>query len=302
MISSVYLIFVGFFGLFLGSYSALANTALAIPSSACACDLNQRDEYEGPNQIAFGFFEGQCLDTCRFRRSILVGPNPRTPETRRAVLTNFMHNGAYWKAEIPLSHVESVRVGFEEFMPGIFHVFLLFQFPDRKPVTLSSQVLPQGRASRTKVPDLIISPEGIPPREGKYNFLDAFLERYPVGLRTLSKQQMIHWSVETLKHKVRLFDLNLSPPQREELLRTALYTVDAQSFQTKYKLFTNNCATSVLDLIDSVVKPDVARYPVYGEVLYSIERALPIAGPIGTLQVFLTRNLITESSEHPMHD
>lgn len=274
---------------------------LAVPSHACACDLNQKDNLEGPSQIAFGTFAGQCVDTCRFRRSMVVGPNPRVAATKTAVITNYMHDGSYWKAHIPLTKVDSVEVGFEEFMPGIFHVFLLFQFPEKAPVLLDSQIRHE-RPAQARVNNLVISPEGIPPRDGKYNFFDAFMERYPVGIRTLSKQQVIHWSVDTLKHKVRVFDLNLGPSQRQDLLRMALFTVDQNSFRTKYRLFTNNCATSVLDLIDSVVKPDVNRYPVYADFLYTIERALPIAGPIGTLKVFLTRNLISESSGRSILD
>jgi hypothetical protein len=289
------------FAVALSRDATAANSDLAVPAAACTCDLNQKDKYEGPNQIAFGAFAGQCLDTCRFRRSIVLGANPWAPDTRKAVITNFMHDGSYWKAQVPLTTVESVEVGFEEFIPGVFHVFLLFQFPERSPVRLDPQIHRE-HSLPTRVHNLVISPEGIPPRDGKYNFLDAFMERYPVGIRTLSKQQVIHWSVDTLKHKVQVFALKLDPQQRQELLRSALHTVATRSFQTKYRLFTNNCATSVLDLIDSVVKPDVTRYPVYADFLYAIERALPIAGPIGTLKVFLTRNLINEGSGRSILD
>jgi|GEM_PF-6643512 len=281
-------------------FACVAGAAdLAVPSPQCRCDPGTTDKLEGPGQINFGAYLGTCFDTCRFRKSVVLAP--RSPKLARSetLLSNYMHRGAYWTARVPVGHVKNVQVGFEEFMAGIYHVFLIFQFNEKSEVVLS----PQGRSGQpVRTSSLVISPEGIPPQGGKYNLVDAYLERYPIGIRALSTEQVIEWSVEKLKHKVRVYDLNLTASQSNELLKLAIESLGQKSFQVKYGLLSNNCATNVLDMIDSVVQPDTVKFPIYYSLVYRIERALPIAGPLGTFKIFLSRNLISDPAGRPISD
>ncbi|NJM10355.1 MAG: DUF4105 domain-containing protein [Bdellovibrionaceae bacterium] len=276
-------------------------TNLVIESADCICDLDKNDKLAGPAQINFGTFAGQCVDSCRFRKSIRLRPKTPVVGVNEASVTisNFMHDNTYWKAKIPVSKVESVDVGFEEFRPGIFHVFLLFHFPKDNQIALYPQG-DQNRRSPKRISTLVISPEGIPPKKGAYNLIDAFMERYPIGIRMLSKDQVISWSITKLKHSVETFNLLITAEQVREILRHGLARSDQNSFNIKYGLFSNNCATNVVDLIDAVVKPETSKAPLYFSFLYPFERALSIAGPVGTFKILYSRNLIQPDSGRPI--
>ncbi len=273
--------------------SPLATAELAVPSPDCQCDDTGTDLLEGPNKFNFGAFTGQCVDTCRYRKSIPLAPLKKNSDSVR--LSNYLHEGKYWTAQVSKDGLKKVQVAFEEFMPGVFHVFLIFEFVDKNSVYLTPQV--GERAGQTvKISNLVISPEGIPPKAGKYNLVDAYMERYPIGIRTMSRQQVILWSVEKLKHKVEVFDLKLSSVQATALLNSALESLTSKSFKVRYGLLSNNCATSVLDYIDAVIKPEAERFPLYYSWLYPLERALSIAGPFGTRKILMSRNLIETKS------
>lgn len=274
---------------------------LIVPSALCRCDANQSDKLEGPGQINFGAYNGVCLDTCRFRKSVVLAQTGLKSLVQETLLSNYMHAGQYWKASIPGGVVKNVQVAFEEFLPGISHVFLIFSFDEKYPVRLKAQG-PAAKIKNATLNNLVISPEGVPPKAGKYNLADAYFGRYPIGIRALSREQVIEYSVETLKHKVLVYDLALDSVQANELLRLSIDLITQKSFQMKYGLLSNNCATQILDMIDTVVAPDISRYPIYYGWFYRFERALPIAGPLGTLPIFLSRHLIGDPVGRPIVD
>lgn len=271
--------------LFLALPIFAAAADLAVPSPECSCDASIEDQFENPMKFTFGAFEGKCVDACRYRKSAIVKPNE---------FSNFLHLERYWKARVPVEHAERVSVGFEEFMPGIYHVFLVFQFPQSNPVVLSPQ---DGKGPRQRITTLVISPEGVPPKEGKYNFVDAYLGRYVTGVRLLSRDEVIRWSVQKLKHKVSLYSMQIPKEKAVELLKAGLQFGQQYSFRQVYSLLSNNCATNTLDLVDKVLKPEAHEFPIYYGWFYPVERSLPIAGPFGTLKVFMSRNLILPQPE-----
>lgn len=258
---------------------------LAVPASTCKCESLSADRDTGPSQINFGHFAGKCFDTCRFRKSEI------SKIKNEIGISNVLHEGKYWKARIYEGNVENAQIGFEEFRPGISHIFISFHF--KKPITLSSQSDPSAPVT---VQDLVISPEGIPPKDGTYNLIDAFLNRYPIGIRVLSRSQMMEWAVGIKGHPVKMFDLNLDLKQKNQLLIHSLDLVAKSSFKEQYALFSNNCATKVGDLIDAVLVPDM-HTPTYMKLFYSWERSLPVAGPIGTLKFLSSRNLIKPEAD-----
>lgn len=275
---------------------------LVISADHCACDPFAKDKLENPSQFNFGTFTGQCVDSCRFRRSDLMAFNSPAllkNKSNTIFLSNFQHEGSYWKAKFNLNQVQAADVGFEEFLPGIFHVFLVFYFPKDNPILL----YPQNKNKHTqplKIYDLVLSPEGVPPKNGKYTLYDAYMNRYLISIRVLSKSEVINWSVKTKKHKVNLYTLSLKQSEVADVLRYGLLTGQKDSLQTKYDLFSNNCATSTLDFIDAVIKPDSSDLPLYYSLFYPLERSLSVAGPIGTMKVFLSRKLINGEGR-PLH-
>ncbi len=113
---------------------------------------------------------------------------------------------------------------------------------------------------------------------------------------------MVSWSITNLKHRVEIYNLRITDEQAREILRNGLIYGEQKSFSVKYGLFSNNCATNVLDIIDAVIKPETAKYPIYFNLIYPIERALPSSGPLGTFQILQSRNLIGVNSGRSMVD
>lgn len=278
------------FLLFTFSAHHVSSENLVVPAEHCACNPGSEDKFEDPSKFNFGAYSGQCVDSCRYRRSVFLKLDDTiNSEKESVVVSNLMHEDGYWTAEIPLSRAERAEVGFEEFMPGVFHVFLVFHFPKEHPVLLYPQ---KKKSSLKRVFEIILSPEGIPPKEGKYNLFDAYMERYLIGMRLLSKEQMVEGSVKKLKHKVTIYPLQLEQIGIREVLLVGLQSVQKETFRKKYGLFSNNCATNTLDFIDKVVKPEIEEFPIYYHFFYALERSIPVAGPLGTFRVFLSRNLI----------
>lgn len=259
--------------------------------SSCTCKALAGDELENPIKFNFGAFSGQCIDSCRFRKSVLLSPQ----DDSTMVFSNFMHNGEFWKIKVHPDGISQARIGFEEFMPGIFHVFLIFDFDKNRPLILESQIKTHSPKPQT-VSSLVFSPEGVPAREKKYNFFDAYLNRYVVGHRLLSAEQVFQYSVVHLKHKVTTYPLKLSKPQLNQLITEALKTVHNDSFKHHYRLFSNNCATTVLNLIEKVGPAANSNELFLYKVVQSIERALPVSGPMGVVQLLAKRNLISPPS------
>jgi hypothetical protein len=255
---------------------------LVRPAAACRCDGGIEDRFERPSEFNFGPYTGRCVDSCRFRRSDVLSHG-----VRALVATNLKHDERYWQARIPVSQVESAEVGFEEFLPGIFHVFLVFHFPESAPVQIASQ---SSRGPARQIRDLVLSPEGIPPKDGRYNLFDAYFERYLIDVRLLSLEQYTAYSVRKLKHKVNLYTLSLSREELAQVLRSGLNDGDQTSLRVKYRLFSNNCATKTLSFIEA------ARPTFSPGFLEGLQRGLPVAGPLGTLQIFRQYHLIQGES------
>lgn len=268
----------------------MAEEALVYPAEECACRPGLKDPFENPARVAFGEFAGQCVDSCRFRRSLRLRTGDREIE-----ISNFQHEGRFWRARIPLTAAVRPETGFEEFRPGIHHVFLAFNFPKGHPIVLQSQTDPR---ERREVFALVLSPEGVPPAKRKYSLVDAFRERYALAVRFLSESEFRAHAVTRLKHPVRMFALTLESDQVMALLRAGFDLSEKASFRERYRLFTNNCATNTLDLIDRATHENQKTYAGYFGLIHAFERGLPISGPFGTMGVFRSRQLIKNHSRN----
>lgn len=274
------------------SVAALSDeNPLTKPDLSCSCKSLADEELESPRKFNFGAFSGQCIDACRFRKSDLLSSDSNTS----LVFSNFMHDGQFWKVKLWPDRVSQARIGFEEFMPGIFHVFLVFDFEKGEPLVLESQLKEQ-KPKSTKVTSLVFSPEGIPAQGKKYNFFDAYLNRYVVGFRLLSAEQVMQYSVVKLKHTITTYALKLNKNQLNSLLAESLKMTEQKSFVHQYRLFSNNCATNILDLIEKVEPKIFADDFMLLRAINAVERSLPISGPVGLVKLLAKKGLISNAS------
>jgi len=230
------------------------------------------DLYDPSLQFNFGHYSGQCVDTCLFRSAKIL-----SVERDRVRIANLLHLDRFYVAEIPINAIIEVDVGFEEFLTGISHVYLRFRFS--QPVRLSPGDL--------ETSDVIISAEGVPPKGERYKFVESSLGRYLHAYRILSVEEARARMVKRLHHSIKQFKLSLTPEQQRRLLLNGLARSESHSFNTKYDLLTNNCATSAVDLLSDQLKthPSVDWWNRF-------ERGLPIEGYYGTFPFMLQWGLI----------
>ncbi len=256
---------------------------LSIKNSDCACRSGKTtDSLEDPLSYNFGKFNGQCIDSCRFRPTRIIHS-----EYKKIKVGNVLHRGIFRSGVISLDDIKGVDAGFEEFMPGIYHVFLKFHFFEgNPPLQFFSQIEPHQPAIETRT--LVLSPEAAPPKNHKYNLIDAFLGHYLLVNRLVTGEEMERWASK-YKHQVKFFPLQLSPEQASKILLRGVQESNQLMFENNYQLFTNNCSTSAFALIDFAIGNTANT----GSVWSRFEEALPIAGPIGTLHALTVRGLVS---------
>jgi hypothetical protein len=261
----------------------LPGPILAKPAPQCACSVNKKDRLEEPQAFAFGKFEGQCIDSCRFRRARLLKQTPSQLE-----VGNVLHLGDFYSAVIPLNSISTVEIGFEEFAFGIYHVFLRFGL--NKPAAVLRSQTDKGKPE-VHTDSLVISAEGVPPKGRHYSLFEAFLDQYLFAIRVTTGQEMERW-VADLKHPVSFYPLKVTREQAAHTFRRGVEESDAKGVNTGYRLFTNNCSTAALSLIDE--ETGYAMTPGFLN-WNKFEMALPIKAPIGTFRALIARKLVTRS-------
>lgn len=242
-------------------------------SADCGCEQTPNDPFDPALQFNFGYYRGQCVNTCLFRSAKVLSVG-----RGHIKIANLLHLDRFYTADIPLNSISEVDMGFEEFLTGISHVYLRFRFS--KPVRLGD--------GETNTSDVIISAEGVPPKGEPYKFVESTLGRYLLAYRILSVEEAQARMVKRLHHSIKQFKLSLTPEQQRNLLLKGLAKSEERSFNTKYDLLYNNCATSAVDLLSDQVKG-----PPPFDWWNHFERGLPIEGYYGTLPFMLQWGLIS---------
>jgi hypothetical protein len=253
-------------------------------ASQCACSSHKKDKLEEPLAFAFGKFEGQCIDSCRFRRARLL---KRT--SSQLEVGNVLHLGDFYSATIPLKSISTVEIGFEEFAFGVYHVFLRFGL-NKPAAVLRSQTDTNKPTVHTD--RLVLSAEGVPAKGRPYSLLEAFMDQYLFAIRLTTGQEMERW-ITDLKHPVTFYPLKVTGEQARHAFSRGVEDSDAKGMNTGYRLFTNNCSTAALSLIIEetgfAVDPGFLNWNKF-------EMALPIKAPIGTFRALTERKLVNRVS------
>jgi hypothetical protein len=281
------LFFVLLFGL---AHYPRTTEELTTQARQCSCDGNA-DSYEESLRFNFGVFKGQCIDSCRFRKAIVLQPSSAKAygaDSDHEVVANILHEGKYWIAKVPIKKTTEVDIGFENFLSGISHVVLRFHFSHKSPVKLYQQEDPEITET---IEDLVLSAEGVPPRDHKYSFFESSVGQYLLVYRFLSIEDTVRWMVDIKQHSVKQFRLNLAPDAREKLLVAGFEKSMGTSFRTIYKVLSNNCATSAMELLGS--NPSAWTDPL------TLQKAIPLDAPFGTVNVLEKLGMIDADTHLP---
>lgn len=254
-------------------------SSLTTVNKSCLCNTEVTDPFEEPQSFNYGKFQGQCIDSCRFRAARIIEKSPAL------MVGNILHLGNYYKATIPWEHFAKIEMGFEEFLPGISHVLLRFTLEDKAP---SMKLIPQTDAVKSplEVRSLVISSEGVPPKDHKYSLLESYFGHYLLAHRLVTGQELDRWIAE-YKHPLNFVELKVEKTSVGKIFLQGVQESDAKRLQNVYALFSNNCSTSAFSFIDSEIKSSRTSWERF-------EEALPIAGPIGTLRSLFNRNLVKQ--------
>jgi hypothetical protein len=226
----------------------------------CRCEQSVEDRFEQPQRFEFGGFNGQCVDSCRFRKAqILAGILGARfgADAGHLVIANFRHEGKYWIARVPVTAVHDVDVLFENFYHGITHVALRFHLDEE--MKLFTQNASEKQAPRGPIRDLVLSIEGVPGKDRPYRVIDSARGHYLLDYRVQSGAETADTMVRKQGHVVKQYRLTLPDAAPSRILRHALAASERESFASIYNLSSNNCATAALDLIAQGIQyePDV---------------------------------------------
>ncbi len=229
-----------------GSIRLVQEYPLTRIEAECACKAQRPEAFEAPVQFEFGAFAGQCVDSCRYRGAV-----PLKKNGSRQIVANLLHDDQYWTASIPTGAVSDVSIGFEEFLPRVYHVFLRFHFSKGSPVYLYKQSLNpiDGLKPSHVLHDVVISAEGVPAKGQAYNLMQSSMGNYLLVYRLTSVTGFSDLAIGKLGHKIKQYRVHLDAKARSEALKAGLQTSYAKSFNTVYGILWNNCATSALNLI-----------------------------------------------------
>ncbi|HPI40959.1 MAG TPA: DUF4105 domain-containing protein [Pseudobdellovibrionaceae bacterium] len=282
-------------GLIFFYFHFLLSPALAAPLSiinnSCKCNAKKLDPLEAPKSFNFGKFKGQCIDSCKYRPvKILSEKINKSSKLKKIRIGNIFYNQSYFQGVIPIDQFDKLEIGFEEFLPGVNHVFLKFILKESSSeLTLKDQVDQAKPILKTR--SLILSPEGIPAKNQKYSLIESYLGNYILVHRLLTGEEMSQWTQQK-NHKVRFHPLNISTEQVSKILLQSILESETKDFENLYQLFSNNCSTTSLGLIHSELEIFSSKKPHFWN---TFETGLPFAGPIGVLRVLSSQNLIQKN-------
>lgn len=262
---------------FLISYYSARNLMIETVTEldeGCRCRDSVNDPFDQPHRYSFGRYEGMCINSCKFRSA---HTEPVTQRPGSLKVGNIFHKKAFWHTEINLHNVERAYFVFEEFRPNINHTAIRFQL--RQPVLLKPQNAPNKKPFY--VSSLLVSPEGIPARGTKYNFVDGILGNYTLVYRLITYESFVAYA-ESKKHKVLEYKLSGKHLNFKKLLTNSLKTSVSQSFKPVYQLLAKNCATTSLALLFAARQEGPAMADWSSEIL-NLAQGIPLSGEMGTL-------------------
>ncbi len=275
---------------FFFGFTSFANAqALVLLKDSCTCKTMPADPFEEPLAFNFGPFKDQCVDSCRFRpvkKLSAIQENKISFSKDSLVVANVLHLKNYRIANIPIESIENVEIAFEEFQPGIHHVFLKFNFNKENPVQLYDQSTFKKTTESTTA--ITMSVEGVPPAGRNYSLFESYQESYLLLNRLSTVETTNEW-VELLKHPTVYYKMSLDKLEAKKTFTSGLQKSISLGLKEKYRLFSNNCSTNAIDFISDAKNRDLSE----GSPLKRLQIALSVSGPIGALQFLKSNGLIS---------
>lgn len=255
-------------------FELIATAPLVKPNELCRCeDPQTRHNQQPPLSYSFGRHQGKCIDDCTFRMS-----NLKIDRAGIAKLTNIIHKNNFHDFKFHLDDIESVSILFEYFTTKIQHVAVIFHLKSQREKGIDS---------------FVISPEGVPPKNYNYSFIDGLRGHYVLTYQVYSLEHYLENAKEQ-GYTLKLKQSNLSKKEAIKALKNVVSKIQNDSFTIKYDLLNNNCASRSIDIISSTRTHRATNDTIS---LASILRNIPLTR-IGTERYLQQSKLVSNKSRY----
>lgn len=219
---------------------ALANTPV---------NPNPDDPYTPVYVITRGPSKGKTVDVS-IRRSIKILSTDNQKET--ITMANFMHNGKFHIATIPLNGVQDVISQIDYANSGFpaGHIETRIRFKPDMPIILRPQLISEQNQPAVAIRDMVLSFEAIKDETGAGALLKGFANYYNIAYRFVSMRDKHHEFVDVVHETVKQWVLKLNDQQKKSLITNAIHMSDQKGISTFYNTWTNNCDIEFVRLLD----------------------------------------------------
>jgi hypothetical protein len=200
-----------------------------------------------------GPFQGEELDISEKRSTRLLTPEQSAAfgaGPRDMVIRDFLHEGKFWVAKIPVDQVEQVYYHYID-----THVQLSFKFKEGHPVRLYPQSGSVGTVKEERTLDEIV--HTLDPRTVNGDPFVAIPQRrlfrnFATAYRFLSpKDSYVQWILRRPHTGIgERIPVDFSEAEREEKLRFAIERSEKLGHDPMFNFVLNNCTTGACEVLD----------------------------------------------------
>lgn len=214
------------------------------------CLFDAGDPYAPMARLTKGPFKGECLDTRSLRPVHVL--SEQWEDEGQLVLSNFYHEGGFWKAVLPVAAIEAVYFQLEYF-PAIVpagHTQVRIQFSE--PVKLEGHSS-SNAGQQDEVMDIVLSVEAVPRVGDNYDLLKGAMDHFGLVYRAVSLETKYHHMVTTQAHHVEQWRLMMTEEEAQDFLWFYAYQSEALGLTETYHTLARNCTTEIIATIDGVI-------------------------------------------------
>lgn len=228
--------------------------------------MDARDPFEPDAILTSGPFAGHRLETGRFRSVRVLSEQEAAnyqPKSGEQLAANFLHDGRWHIARIPKAPVDDVIVHIQHVahsFPGA-HAQIRFRLALGREVTLLTQ--PSGSDQDViEITDLLYTVEGnFAP--GTSSTPAGGLEQSGIAYMLMSLQEKAKiMAVDGELPTIHQYRLNVGWEEKQAVLKRALDIATLAESRRMFDLFTRNCTTEAIRILDGSL-----HYPVWRRLL-----------------------------------
>lgn len=228
------------------------------------CQFFYDDPYETFSRVPKGKYKGKCLNLEERRNLKVVSSNQET-----LVIANFLHEGKYWKANIPKGNIFDRVILQVEFFPPEWiaaHTQMRFDLKEGQHIILEGQN-ETNQGEIVHLSSLIISFEALKSIKGeKYDLFRGLLNRYALSARMFSLSTAYNHIVKKMKHKNQQLLLSFNDQQVRKLFNYYVKRANRNSnHKEMYNTLKKNCTTEIYDGLQFVRKMPRLTLDIFGK-------------------------------------